>query len=338
MRAWELTAWSRDGLRLVERPLLQPGPGEVAVTIEATSLNYRDLVLVAGGYGRTAGTLPIVPLSDGAGRVGAVGEGVDPGLVGKLVVPSFFQHWLSGPFPRDAVTGALGGPIDGVAQEQMVLDAEGVVPAPDDWSALEASTLACAGLTAWSAISRLHHTRPGDVVVVEGTGGVACFAIQFAKLHGAHVAVVSSSDEKLARTKDLGADLLLNYRSDPNWGRVIRDETGGADLVVDLGGAETVPQALRAVRPGGTIALIGVLSGGTAEVPLGPAVTREIRFQSVTCGSRNDLRDMVRAINSTTLRPVVHQTYPFDSFPEALDQLGAAEHVGKLCVMGPTGP
>jgi len=334
MQAWELTSWSRDGLRLANRPSPVPGPGEVVVGIEAASLNYRDLVMVAGGYGRAGGGLPVVPLSDGAGRVLEVGDGVDRSLTGRLVVPSFFQHWRSGRFPPDALTGALGGPLDGVLQERMLLDAAGVVGAPEGWTALEASTLPCAAITAWSAVSVLSRTRPGDVVVVEGTGGVACFAVQFAHLCGAHVVVVSSSDAKLAVVEGLGADTLVNYRRTPQWGKAVRDEVGEADLVIELGGAETLGQALRAVRPGGTIALIGVLSGGKAELPLGPAITREIRLQSVTCGSRDDLRDMVRAIDASTIRPVIDRTYPFPEFPDALDRLEAAQHIGKICVNG----
>ena len=332
MRAWELTAWSRDGLQIVERAEPVPDSGQLVIEIAAASVNYRDLVMVNGGYGRAGGTLPIVPGSDGAGRVIAIGDGVDPALLGQSVIPSFFQDWLSGRFPADALTGALGGPLDGVLQERMVLEAAGVVPAPEGWTALEAATLPCAAITAWGAVSVLTQTRPGDVVVVEGTGGVACFAVQFAHLCGAHVVVVSSSDEKLARVQSLGADTLINYRSVPDWGKDIRNRIGGADLIVDLGGAETLGQALRAVRPGGTIALIGVLSGGLASVPLGPAVTREVRFQSVTCGSRDDLRDMVHALNASDIRPVVDRTYAFEGFPAALDRLESAKHVGKVCV------
>ena len=334
MQVWELAAWSRDGLRRTERPDPAPGPGEIVVGIEAASLNYRDLVMVNGGYGRAGGDLPVVPLSDGAGRVVAVGDGVDPALAGRLVIPSFFQHWRSGRFPPDALTGALGGPLDGVLQERMRLDAGGVVPAPRGWSAPEASTLPCAAITAWSAVSVLTRTRPGDVVVVEGTGGVACFAVQFAHLCGAHVVVVSSSDAKLAAVERLGADTLINYRRTPQWGKAVRAAVREADLVIELGGAETLGQALRAVRPGGTIALIGVLSGGVAELPLGPAVTREVRFQSVTCGSRDDLRDMVRAIDAGTIRPMIDRVYPFADLPAALDRLEAADHIGKICVHG----
>ncbi len=307
MQAWELTRWSRDGLRLTERPPPRPGPGELVVRIDAASLNYRDLVLMAGGYGRAGGRLPLVPVSDGAGIVVEVGSGVAASLVGQRVVPSFFQSWRDGVFPADALAGALGGPLDGVLQEHLLLDAGGVVAGPDGWSAVEASTLPCAAVTAWSAVTVLARTRPGDVVVVEGTGGVACFAVQFARLCGAHVVVVSSSDAKLDKVRALGADTLINYRYTPQWGKVVRDTVQEADLVVDLGGANTIGQALRAVRPGGTIALIGVLSGGTAEIPLGPAVTRQIRLQAVTCGSRAQLVDMIRALNASSIRPVIRR-------------------------------
>ncbi len=334
MQVWELTRWSRDGLRRTDRPNPVAGFGEVVVRMEAVALNYRDLVLIDGGYGRAGGRLPIVPASDGAGRILEVGDGVEASLVGKLVVPSFFQSWRRGRIPADARAGALGGPLDGVLQERLRLPAAGTVAAPDGWSAVEASTLPCAALTAWRAVAVLGRTRPGDVVVVEGTGGVACFAIQFAHRCGAHVVVVSSSDAKLAAARDLGAGTLINYRRTPQWGKTVRDLVRAADLVVELGGADTIGQALRAVRPGGTLALIGVLSGSTAALPLGPAVTREIRLQSVTCGSRDDLADLVRALNAGPLRPVIDRTYPFAAFPDALDRLQSARHVGKVCVEG----
>lgn len=331
MEVWELGAWSAEGLRRARRPEPAPGPGEVVVAVEAASLNYRDLVMIEGGYGGAGGTLPVVPVSDGAGRVAAVGEGVDAALLGRLVVPSFFQGWPAGPFPRDAIRSALGGPLDGVMQPRMLLPREGVVAAPEGWSAREAATLPCAALTAWNAVVGHARTRPGDLVVVEGTGGVACFAVQFARLAGAEVVVVTSGPAKAERALALGARRAIDRTAEAQWGKAVAAE-GGADLVVDLGGAETLPQALRAVRPGGMVSLIGVLSGGAASFPLGPVVTRAVTLRAVTCGSRADLEAMVRALEGGGARPVIDRTFAFGELPEALARLRAGRHVGKVCV------
>ena len=209
-----------------------------------------------------------MPLSDGAGRIVAVGDGVDPSLAGELVVPSFFQHWRSGRFPPDALTGALGGPLDGVLQERILLDAGGVVAAPKGWSAPEASTLPCAAITAWGAVAVLARTRPGDVVVVEGTGGVACFAVQFAHLCGAHVVVVSSSDAKLEAVQRLGADTLINYRRTPQWGKAVRAAVGRPTWWSNSA-ARTRSDRRSGGTAGGTIALIGVLSGWSGRATVG---------------------------------------------------------------------
>lgn len=326
---WELGAWSPEGLRRARRPAPEPGPGEVVVAVEAASLNYRDLVMLGGGYGRVGGTLPLVPVSDGAGRVVAVGEGVEESLLGRLVMPTFFQGWRAGAFPRDAVRSALGGPLDGVMQPRMRLPREGVVPAPAGWSAAEAATLPCAALTAWNAVVGHARTRPGEVVVVEGTGGVACFAIQFARLAGAEVVAVTSGPAKAERARALGAGTVVDRA--PGWGKAVA-AGGGADLVVDLGGGETLAEALRAVRPGGTVSLIGVLGGGDASFPLGPVVTRAVTLRAVTCGSRADLEAMVRALEAGGARPEIDRTFAFGELPGALAHLRAGGHVGKVCV------
>ncbi len=332
MEVWALENWSREGLRLIQREEPEPGPGEVLVAMEAASLNYRDLVMVEGGYGRIGGELPIVPVSDGAGRVTAVGDGVDDSIVGQLVIPSFFQGWDAGDFPADALQSALGGPLDGVMQPRMVLPREGVVEAPVGWTAREAATLPCAAITAWNAVIGHARIRPGDVVVVEGLGGVACFAVQFARLAGAEVVVVTSSAERIERAKELGAHHGIDRVQDPEWGKAVVSLVGGADLVVELGGEETLFQALRAVRPGGTISLIGVLSGGKASFPLGSVVTRAVQFRAVTCGSRTDLTDLVRALEKSGLRPAIDRTFEFQDLHAAFTCLGEGKHVGKLCL------
>lgn len=324
--------WSPDHIRPAERPDPKPGPGEVLVRMEAASLNYRDTVLVRRGYGRFSGELPLVPISDGAGRVAAVGPGVTRAKVGDLVCPIFCQGWVSGPI-RDAYRrGVLGGPRDGVMQEYMVLSEEGVVRVPRGYEAVQAATLPCAAVTAWNAVVHQGHVKAGDVVVVQGTGGVSLFALQFAKLHGAAVVATSSSDAKLERVRAMGADHLVNYKSTPDWAKAVREATGGvgADLVVEVAG--TLDPSVRAVRMSGTVALIGVLAGPAAPLGLGPVVTQNIRLQGVSTGPRDIFEDMVRAIEQHSVLPAIHdRLFAFEEVGQALKDLPKGEHFGKVC-------
>jgi NADPH:quinone reductase-like Zn-dependent oxidoreductase len=324
--------WSPDHIRPAERPDPKPGRGEVLLKMEAASLNYRDVVMARRGYGRRSGELPLVPLSDGAGRVTAVGEGVTRVKVGDLVCPTFCQGWTSGTIREWHWPGTLGGPRDGVMQEYMVLSAEGVVRAPGHYDAVQAATLPCAAVTAWNAVVSQGHVKAGDVVVVQGTGGVSLFALQFAKLHGATVVATSSSDAKLERVKAMGADHLVNYTSNPDWAKVVREVTGGlgADLVVEVAG--TLDPSVRAARMSGTVALIGVLAGPTAPLALGLVVTQNIRLQGVSTGPRDIFEDMVRAIERHRLLPAVHdRLFAFEEVGQALKDLPKGEHFGKVC-------
>src|SRR5262245_14233309 len=280
--------WSPDNIRMAERPRPEAGPGEVLIKMEAASLNYRDVVVARRGYGRRSGQLPLVPLSDGAGRVVAAGAGVTRVAVGDLVCPIFNQRWSAGPLTEEYWPGTLGGPHDGVMQEVMRLSEHGLVRAPRHLDALEAATLPCAAVTAWNALVVQGGIRAGDVVLVQGTGGVSLFALLFAKLHGARVIATSSSDVKLERVRSMGADHVVNYRTTPAWDKVAREATGGTgvDLVVEVGGSGTLETSVRAVRVSGTVSLIGVLSGVAGSVNLGPVVTQNIRLQGVTVGSR----------------------------------------------------
>ena len=326
--------WSMDNLTLAQRPDPKTGPGQVLLKMKAASLNYRDLLVPLRGYGKLTGTLPLIPLSDGAGEVIATGEGVGRVAVGDRVCPLFFQRWLGGPPTKDGFASTLGGPLDGVMTEYMLLDEQGVVKAPQHLSDKEAATLPCAALTAWSAIVTDGHIKAGDWVLVQGTGGVALFAIQFAKLHGAGVIVTSSSDEKLKRAKDLGADYGINYLSTPEWGREAQRLVGaeGVDLIVEVGGQKTLPQSLRAIRVGGTISLIGVLSGLNMDVSLGLIVTRKVRLQGITVGNRDGMEAMVRAISQHGLHPVIDRTFAFEELREAFDYLARGLHFGKICI------
>jgi len=327
--------WTPDNIRMAERPRPEPGPGEVLIKMEAASLNYRDVVVTRRGYGRRTGQLPLVPLSDGAGRVVATGAGVTRVDVGDLVCPIFNQRWLVGPLREEYWTGTLGGPHDGVMQELMVLREDGLVRAPRHLNALEAATLPCAAVTAWNALVVQGGVKAGDVVLVQGTGGVSLFALLFAKLHGARVIATSSSDAKLERVKSMGADHLINYRTTPAWDKAAREATGGTgvDLVVEVGGAGTLETSVRAVRVSGTVSLIGVLSGVAGSVNLGPVVTQNIRLQGVTVGSREVFQDMVRAIELHHLRPPIDDhVYDFGEVGPALKALPEGHHFGKVCL------
>jgi len=335
MRVFQIEGdWGMDNLKLSTRPEPEPGPGQVVVRMTASSLNYRDLVVPDRGYGSYTGTLPLIPVSDGVGTVTAVGPGVRRVAPGDRVCPTFFQRWTAGEPDLERLTGSLGGPIDGTMAETMCLSEEGVVKVPAHLSDLEAATLPCAALTAWSALTTGATTRPGDRVLVQGCGGVALFAVTFAKLLGAHVTVISSSDERIARVKALGADAAINYRTVPEWAKATREITDGRgyDLIVELGGEKTLPQSLRCIRPGGTLAMIGVLSGSAMSTSLGLIVTRQVRLQGVTVGHRDGFVAMLRAIDLHQVRPVVDRVFAFAELKEALAYLKSGAQFGKVCI------
>ena len=335
MRVYQLQDdWSIDHLRVAERVEPRPGPGQVLLRMKAASLNHRDLFVLRRGYGTQTGSLPLVVLSDGVGEVAEAGEGVTRVSLGDRVCPMFFQGWLGGEPTSARLKAVLGGPLDGVMADYMVLEAEGVAKVPDHLSDEEAATLPCAALTAWSALVTEGRVKAGDKVLVQGTGGVSLFALQFAKMLGAYVIAISSSDDKLRRVRELGADHGINYRSQPEWGRQAKALAGGdgVDHVVEVGGQETLAQSLRAVRTGGTISLIGVLSGPGLDVPLGPVVTRHVRLQGIAVGSRDGFEAMTRAIAQHRLRPVIDRVFAFAELRAALDHLAAGAHFGKICI------
>lgn len=334
MKVMQLSDWSIDAIELAERPKPEPGPGEVLIAMKAASLNYRDYVMCQRGYGRRSGELPLVPVSDGAGIVEAVGAGVSRVSEGDMVCPAFAQTWMSGPYPANAWSGMLGGPLDGVMQDYMVLNEAGVVRTPGHLDAVQAATLPCAALTAWNAVVTEGKVRPGDMVVVQGTGGVSLFALQFAVALGASVIVTSSSNAKMAKALELGAHEGINYAQEAEWGKLAREISGnkGVDLVVEVGGAGTLDQSLRAVRTGGTIALIGVLSGLKAELNLGPVVTGNIRLQGITVGSRDMLEEMIAFMNEHRIAPAIDDNlFEFEQVAAAIAALPSGSHFGKVC-------
>jgi NADPH:quinone reductase-like Zn-dependent oxidoreductase len=253
---------------------------------------------------------------------------------GDRVCPCFHQSWIGGPPDLERLTRTLGGPIDGTMAELMCLPAEGVVKVPAHLTDEQAATLPCAALTAWSALVTYDELGPGSRVLVQGTGGVALFALAFAKLAGCHVTVISSSDEKLARARAMGADVGINYTTTPEWSKASREITAGRgfDHIVELGGEKTLPQSLRAIRPGGTISMIGVLSGSALSAPLGHVVTRQVRLQGITVGSRDGFETMMRAIDQHRLVPVVDRVFAFEQLKEAMAALRQGAHFGKLCI------
>lgn len=335
MRVFQIEGdWGIDNLRLSTRPDPEPGPGQVLLRMRASSLNYRDLVVPDRGYGRYTGTLPLIPVSDGVGEVVGVGPGVRRVAVGDRVCPTFFQSWIAGEPTQERLTGSLGGPVDGTMADTMCLSEQGVVKVPARLTDVEAATLPCAALTAWSALTTGTAIKPGDRVLVQGCGGVALFALAFARLLGAHVTVITSSDERIERVSALGADATVNYRVVPEWAKATREITDGRgfDLIVELGGEKTLPQSLRCIRPGGTVAMIGVLSGGTMAASLGLIVTRQVRLQGVTVGHRDGFEAMLRAIEQHGVKPVVDRVYAFGELKEALARLKSGTQFGKLCI------
>jgi NADPH:quinone reductase-like Zn-dependent oxidoreductase len=333
MKVIALTGWGIEHIALGERAEpAAPGPGEVLLEMRAATVNFRDFVFARGGYGRESGALPIIVLSDGAGIVIAVGSGVTRAGVGDLVCPIVMPQWLSGAMRDEHRKAVLGGTVDGVMTERMKLHEDAIVKAPQGFIAAEAATLPCAALTAWNALDGV---KPGDLVLTQGTGGVSLFAVQFARALGATVVVTSSSDDKLQRARTLGAQLGINYDRVPEWAAELRRLTGGrgADLVVELGGAQSLAQSIRAVRTGGTVALIGVLSGANAELELGRVVTRGLRLQAVTLGSRDSFEAMVRFIDQHRLKPVIDPLhFGFAEARAAIATISQGRHFGKLAI------
>lgn len=340
MQAWVLDeGFGIDRLRRVERPLPVPGPGQVLVRITAASLNFRDLLLVQGIYNPRQ-ALPVVPGSDAAGVVAGIGPGVAGLAPGDRVVAAFFPDWPAGR-PSAVRLGHSFGAFghDGVLCDHRLFEAAGLLRIPDAMTDAEAACLPCAGVTAWSAVVKFGRTQPGDIVLVQGTGGVALFALQFAKAAGARVVVTSSSDDKLARARGMGADHGINYRDVPDWGRAAvawaRTQDAaveGLDHIVELGGADTLERSLRAIRVGGTLSMIGVLGGPLPQINLPLVVMRQVRLQGVTVGAVEDLRDMLAGMAATGIRPVIDQAFPMDAVPEAFAHMAAGGHFGKIVI------
>jgi NADPH:quinone reductase-like Zn-dependent oxidoreductase len=333
MKAVEIQdSFGLEQLRVVEREVPVVGRGQVRIRVKAASLNYRDLLMVRGLYNPRQ-PLPLVPCSDGVGVVEEVGEGVSRVAVGDRVCPLFAQKWFGGEPTHEAIRSTLGGPLDGMLMQEKVMSEESLVKVPDYLSDEEAATLPCAALTAWSALS-LGGLQAGQTVLLQGTGGVSMFALQFAKAMGARVIITSSQDEKLEKAKALGADEVINYKSTPEWGKVARGltEKQGVDHIVEVGGAQTLKQSLRAIRVGGHISMIGVLSGVASEINVLPILMQQVRVQGVLVGSREGFESMNRAMAQHEIRPVLDKTFALEEVPEALQYMADGKHFGKICI------
>ena len=333
-QAWALRGgFGIDRLALEERPVRAPGFGEARVRVEWVSLNRRDLLLVEGVYNPRQ-VLPIVPCSDGAGIVEAIGQGCARVKAGDRVVVHFFPGWIAGEPDMAKLSTALGGPGgDGTLQQTMVVSEQALVRLPQAISTQAAATLPCAALTAWSAVVEQGGVKPGSCVVTQGTGGVSLFAVQFARMLGARVVATTSSDAKAAKLRELGATHVVNYRTEADWARQARDLAGGgADLIVEVRGADTLDASLRLVRPGGTIALIGVLSGAKASINLPLAVMRQVRLQGVTCGHRENFEAMLRAVEAHGIDPVISHRFALAEAREAFGCMAGNDHLGKIVI------
>ncbi|HEY0786017.1 MAG TPA: NAD(P)-dependent alcohol dehydrogenase [Acidobacteriaceae bacterium] len=332
MKLWTIPAFGIDQLALLDREPPQPAAGEVLVRVHAVSLNYRDLMTVQGTYNPRL-TLPRIPLSDGAGEVVSLGAGVTRFAPGDRVAAIFMQNWLDGPPNAARYKGALGGDIDGMFRQYIALPEQGLVPIPGYLSWEQAATLPCAAVTAWNALTRAG-IRSGDVVLIQGTGGVSLFALQFARLLGARVLGTSSSDEKLARATALGLDAGVNYRTQPDWAEWALQQTGGegVDLVVEVGGSGTLSQSLKATRIGGSIAQIGVLSSSGEPPAIAQILRKQLLVRGIYVGSRADFEAMNRALAQSRLAPVIDQVFALDQAPAAFTRMQNASHFGKLVI------
>lgn len=333
MRVFEIrNEFGIDKLKLAERQEAALQPGQTRVRVRAASLNYRDLMTVKHGGARGV-RLPLIPLSDGAGEVIEVGPGVNRVKLGDRVMGIFMQTWLAGEPTQAHTESALGGAIDGMLAEQVVLHEDGLVRVPDYLSYEEAATLPCAAVTAWQGLMTKGGLQAGDTILVLGTGGVSIFALQFAVIAGAKAIVTSSSDAKLERATQLGAAACINYKTTPDWDkRVLELADGvGVDHVVEVGGVGTLEKSLQAVRIGGTVSLIGVLTGSGAMDPMA-ILRKSIRVQGIYVGSRAMFETMNRALSLHALRPVVDRAFPFEETREALSYMESAAHFGKIVV------
>ena len=336
MQAYQLELSKRgiEAIERVERPMPEAHAGQVLIRWHAWSLNYRDLLIVNGLYPVATGAQRLIPVCDGAGEIVEVGQGVTRFAKGDRVVTSFFQGWIDGPLTYPAMGTALGGAIDGVLAEYSALSEQGGVKIPESLSSEAAATLPCAGVTAWHALIESGKLQAGQTVLALGTGGVSIAALQIAKARGARVILTSSSDEKLARARSLGADVGINYAKTPDWEEEVLRVTGdaGADHVLETGGAGTFPKSMKALAIHGQVNIIGVLTGLQNNIDLGPVLVKTARVQGIYVGSRAMLERLIAEVADKRIAPVIDKIFPFDQAVEAFRYLSSAQHLGKVVI------
>lgn len=320
-----------DNISVGSTSVAEPGPGEITVQLHASSLNFHDYLVVTG---KIPAEDDRIPMSDGAGVVTGVGPGVAEFSAGDKVVSTFFPDWHGGEPTVDLLRAVPGDRADGYAREAVTAPATSFTRAPRGVSHAEAATLTCAGLTAWRALVVNGNLKAGDVVLTQGTGGVSIFALQFAKAAGATVIATTSNVDKAARLKALGADHVINYRDDADWGRTAKKLTGGrgVDHVVEIGGAGTIEQSMRASRLGGHISLIGVLAGYVGPINTALLMSMQIRLIGITVGARQHQQDMIRAIDANGIKPVLDQSFALDKLADAFRRQESNQHFGKIVV------
>lgn len=320
-----------DKVTVGTRDAAPPKACEITVRLHANSLNYHDFAVVSGMWGPAE---PRIPMADGAGVVTAIGDGVTEFAVGDNVVSTFFPTWLAGEPLVEGFATTPGDGVDGYARETVTASVNAFTRAPQGWSHVESSTLTTAALTSWRALMSDDALKPGDTVLVQGTGGVSIFALQFAKMAGATVIATSSSDEKLEKLKALGADYLINYRKTTNWGEVAREITGGrgVDHIVEVGGPATIDQSMLAARVGGHVSVIGILTGLGGEVSIVTALIKQLRLQGLIVGNRTQQQEMVKAIDANKMRPMVDKIFPLESIVDAFKYQETNQHFGKICL------
>lgn len=334
MKAYELRDdVGFENLEMVDRDEPTPSRGEVLVDIHAVSINFRDLMVIQGAYAPNM-SLPLVPFSDASGEVVDVGEGVERFSVGDRVSPIFAQDWRSGEMSSEMRSSTLGSPLDGTLTEKRVFPEHGLVSVPDHLTDEEAATLPCAGVTAWNALTWGDSLEPGETVLLQGTGGVSMFALQFALTFGARTIITSSSDEKLETTRQLGAHETINYEKTPDWDEAVLELTdgAGADRIVEVGGAETLSKSLNCTSFGGHIGVIGVLSGASGDMDVTSVLMKALKIQGLLVGSLQDFEDMNRAITQNDLRPPVDRVFDFDEVLDACRYQQDEKHLGKVVI------
>ncbi|GAB4317657.1 MAG: NAD(P)-dependent alcohol dehydrogenase [Candidatus Zixiibacteriota bacterium] len=333
MRQYTLDSFGIDNLRMRESETPEPGPGEVRVAIKALSLNYKDLMIVEGTYNPRL-ALPVVPIADGAGVVSAIGDGVQSVETGQPVVIHPMVDWVDGPFRFKYHKRIVGYSLPGVASEHVVLPERAVLPVPDGFDLTDAATLPTAGLTAWNCLVEHGAIKPGQTILTLGTGGVSMFALQLGKALGATVIITSSSDEKLAKARALGADHTINYKTDARWDKTVLDLTAGegADLTLETSGAGSFEQSTRATKANGTVAFLGSIEGLKSEIDLRFVMMKRLTVHGIFVGSRNDFAAFTSFLSKHPIKPVIDRAFQFEQVPDALRRMKSAEHIGKIVV------